>query len=492
MGANQTTAARISPARRAVPRGLGRLLEENGPLVMVVAAFGLVMLLALRNALTIDGWMALASGREIAQHGLPTHDALAVWTHGQRWIDQQWLAQLLLYRLWQAGGIKLALLIHALLATSALAGAAAAARRLGGSARTTTWVCLPVMAAYYPEAGVLRPQTFAYPLFVAVLALLALDARNHSKRVFLVLPLLVLWANLHGSVILGAGLVTAAAALRTAELLKVHDKAAAAWSIALAGGAWLSILASPYALHLPSYYDTILAGGNLSHFVTEWAPTTLTASTAPVYLLILAGIWLLGRAGSRITGFEKLAFLGAALLAFDAVRNTAWLGLTALVVLPVLVDGLRRPVEEPRRLNRMLATVLICGVAVGFLGVAAKPNDWFTAGFPPAAGGAAAAATQDGDVFATSRYADWLLWTQPSLRGRVAFDARYELLSSAQVKRLADVQNAGGAWRRTLAGDRVVVLDRRDDSTLRKALAATHAFHTVATSGNVIVLARTP
>src|SRR5690242_9523061 len=62
MSANQTTAARLSPARRSVGRELGRLLEENGPLVMVVAAFGLVMLLALRNALTIDGWMALASG----------------------------------------------------------------------------------------------------------------------------------------------------------------------------------------------------------------------------------------------------------------------------------------------------------------------------------------------------------------------------------------------------------------------------------------------
>jgi hypothetical protein len=492
MSANQTTAALVSPARRAVTRWLGRLLEENGLLVMVIAAFGLVMLLALRNALTIDGWMALASGREIAQHGLPTHDALAVWTHGQRWIDQQWLAQLLLYRLWQVGGIKLALLIHAVLATAALAGAAAVARRLGGSARTTTWVCLPVMAAYYPEAGVLRPQTFAYPLFVAVLALLALDARKHSNRVFLVLPLLVLWANLHGSVILGAALVTAAAALRTAAFVKAGERIAAAGSIALAGGAWLCILASPYALHLPSYYDTILAGGNLSHFVTEWAPTTLTASTAPVYLLILAGVWLIGRSGSRATGFDKLAFLGVSLLAFDAVRNTAWLGLTALVVLPVLVDGLRGPVEEPRRLNRMLATVMICGIAVGFLGVAAKPDDWFTGGFPSQAGIAAASAARGGDVFATSRYADWLLWTQPSLRGRVAFDARYELLSSAQVKRLADVQAAHGTWQRTLAADRVVVLDRRDDTTLQKALAATHQFRTVARSGSVVVLARTP
>ena len=99
-------------------------------------------------------------------------------------------------------------------------------------------------------------------------------------------------------------------------------------------------------------------------------------------------------------------------------------------------------------------------------------------------------AARGGHVFATSRYADWLLWTQPSLRGRVAFDARYELLSSAQVKRLADVQAARGKWQRTLADDRVVVLDRRDDTTLRNALAATHDFRAVARSGNVVVLAR--
>jgi hypothetical protein len=492
MGANQTTAAQLAPARRTLAHGVGRILEENGLLVMVVAAFGLVMLLALRNALTIDGWMALASGREIAQHGLPTHDSLTAWTHGRRWIDQQWLAQLLLYRLWQAGGIKLVLLVHALLTTGALAGAAVAARRLGASARMTTWVCLPVIAAYYPEAGVLRPQTFAYPLFVAVLALLALDARTPSRRVFLVLPVLVLWANLHGSVILGAALVAAAAALRSARSVKARDRAGVVRNVALAGGACLSVLASPYALHLPAYYDTILVGGNLGHFVTEWAATTLSPSTAPVYLLILAGVWLIGRTGDRTTGFEKIAFLGASLLAFDAVRNTAWLGLTALVVLPVLVDGLRRPIEEPRRLNRLLATVVVSGVAVGFLGVAAKPNSWFVDSFPPQAGKAAAAAARGGDIFATSRYADWLLWTQPSLRGHIAFDARYELLSKAQVRRLADVQAAHGAWQQTLAQDRVVVLDRRDDATLRDALTGTHDFHAVAASGNVVVLARTP
>src|SRR5207248_1015257 len=192
----------------------------NGTLVMVVATFAIVMLVSVRTGLVVDGWMALVSGREIAQHGVPTHDALTVWAHGRRWVDQQWLAQLLIYWLARAGGFKLALLVHAGRGVGALAAAATAARRLRGSARAAPWICL---------------------------------------------------------------------------------------------------LISPYAVQLPSYYHQVLVGGDFSHFVTEWAPTTLSLTTAPVYLLVIGGVWLLGRAGGRISTFEKLVFLASSVLAFQAV-----------------------------------------------------------------------------------------------------------------------------------------------------------------------------
>jgi hypothetical protein len=488
VSAQQTTAvSAVVSERRAWPGRLSGALEENGTLVMVVGAFGIVMLAALRQGLVVDGWMALVSGREIAQHGLPVHDTLATMTHGHRWVDQQWLAQLLLYWLWIAGGVKLALLVHATLGIGALAGAAALARRLGGSARTTTWVCLPVLVAYYPESSVLRPQTFAYPLFVAALWLLATDARAPSKRVFLTLPLLILWANLHGSVLIGAALVSLAGLASLAQ----HVRRPSARGLVLVVAPWLCVLASPYALHLPSYYEKILVGGNFSHFVSEWAPTTLTASTAPVYLLVLAGLWLLGRNGGRISTFEKLAFLATSVLAFQAVRNAAWLGLTALAILPTLIDGLRRPVVEPRRLNRLLATVVLAGLAVAFAGVATNKPGWFTADFPSdAAEAAATAAGSGGAVFAMSPYADWLLWSQPQLRGRVAFDARFELLTSRQVASIGAFQSRVGDWRRAVRGYRVVVLDRRDDGKLQKALVESGAMKMVQTNGDVVVLRR--
>jgi hypothetical protein len=492
MSARQSTAA--SPPRslvRPITARFARVLEVNGTLVMVVAAFALVMLISLRHGLVVDGWMALVSGREIAQHGLPSHDTLTVWAHGRRWTDQQWLAQLVLYELVRVGGIKLALLFHALLAVGALAGAAVIARLLGGSPRSVTWVCLPVLVAYYPEAAVMRPQSFGYPLFVAVLGLLVLDERTPSRRVFLVFPLLALWANLHGSALLGAALVALAGVVGLVRGLLAHPRRVSRRSLLLLLGPWPCLLVSPYALHLPSYYEKVLFGGDFSHYVTEWAPTTFTPTTAPVYLLVLAGAWLFGRVGGCASVFEKLAFLAMSALAFEAVRNTAWLGLTALVVLPKMVDALRRPAEEPRKLNRLLAATVIGVVFVMTAAIASRPDSWFTGGFPTAA--AKAASTTAGayaQVFATTPYADWVLWSRPALDGRVALDARFELYTSSQLSTLGGIQGRVGDWTANLRPYDVFVLGTSKDADLRDAIVAARIGRVVYTDGDVTVLQR--
>jgi hypothetical protein len=476
-------------ATQAQPAATGRFasfLEENGLLVIVLSAFAIVLLVALRKDLVVDGWMALVSGRWIAQHGLPSHDTLTVWTHGRHWIDQQWLAQLALYGLWRLGGLKLALLVHALLVMSGLVGAALIARSRGASALAVTYVAIPVLVAYYPVASVMRPQSFAFPLFAAVLWLVLADARKPSRRVFATLPLLVLWTNLHGSVLLGAMLVSLAGLVAM-----VQQRRATGHGLALLLAPWACLFASPYALHLPSYYDKILVGGHFKRFVTEWAPTTLTLSTAAVYLLILGGLWLLGRAGREVPLLDQLAFVLTAVLAFEAVRNTAWVGLVALAVLPPLVDRLRGQVQDPPRMNRILAITILATTVISLVAVAAKPTSWFTSGFPPgAAQAASAAAGPEGRVFATSPYADWLLWSRPELAGRVAFDARFELLSTEQLEQVARVQARSGDWLQTLSGYRIFVLDRRSDRTLVRSLVRRLPARVVFSSPQVVVLRR--
>ena len=455
-------------------------------MVIVLAAFAIVLLVTLRRGLGGDGWLGLLAGRSIVQHGLPSHDTLTVMAHGRRWTDQQWLAQLGLYGLWRAGGVKLALLVHALLATGALTGAALTARRHGATARSVAWVAIPALVAYYPVAVVMRPQSFGLPLFAATLWLLLDDARRPSRRVFMTLPLIALWANVHGSVLLGGGLVALAGLVTLAQARRPTAR-----GLALIFLPWPCMLASPYATHLPAYYAKVLAGGDFSHYITEWAPTTLQLDAVPFFILVLGGLWLLGRSGRGVPVFDQLAFLVMAVIAFQAIRNIAWFALVALAVLPPLVDRLRAPVEEPRRLNRILAVSLLGLVGVALGAVAAKPTSWFMHAFPTAAAQATArAAGQHGRVFATSEYCDWLLWSEPQLAGRVAFDSRAELLTQAQLGEIVSIENAAGDWRAALRGYRVIVLKPGPYATLEHELRRTSTVHVAFRSPQVVVLRR--
>jgi hypothetical protein len=261
--------------------------------------------------------------------------------------------------------------------------------------------------------------------------------------------------------------------------------------IALLLAPWACVFASPYALHLPAYYEKILAGGDFKQFVTEWAPTTLSATTAPVYLIVLGGLWLLGRAHRGVPLLDQLAFVVMAILSFQAIRNIAWIALVAVAVLPQVVDRLRRPAEEPRRLNRILSLTILASVIISLAGVLAKPTSWFTTDFPGAAARAtAAAAGPHGRVFATSPYADWLLWSSPQLAGRVAFDARFELLSRTQLEHLQRFEARAGDWLTSARRYRVFVLDRRHDKAFERALLRKLPARVVFNSPQVVVLRR--
>ena len=93
-------------------------------------------------------------------------------------------------------------------------------------------------------------------------------------------------------------------------------------------------------------------------------------------------------------------------------------------------------------------------------------------------------------MFATSPYADWLLWSRPGLSGRVAFDARFELLSTRQLDRIARLQNRSGDWLQTLKAYRVFVLDTRSDHTLERSLVNRLPARVVFSSPQVVVLRR--
>src|SRR2546423_14158627 len=86
-------------------------MEREGLLVVVCGALTAFWAFAAPYWLEADSWLTLLGGREIHERGIPRTDELAVLTHGQQWVDQQWLAQGFFLNLTRLGGIRLHLLL---------------------------------------------------------------------------------------------------------------------------------------------------------------------------------------------------------------------------------------------------------------------------------------------------------------------------------------------------------------------------------------------
>jgi hypothetical protein len=477
-------------------RAAARLGRENALLVGLGAVYLVVVLLALPQTLVQDSWLTLVAGREIAETGLPASDGLTVWTHGAAWIDQQWLAQLAFYGLWAAGGTKLALLAHAALLAAAFFAALTAARSLGASPRSVALVGAVCMLLA-PWGLQMRAQSFAGLLFVAVLWLLAADSRSPSWRVLLVLPLLALWANLHGTVVLGALLVVLAGVVSAARALRTRTPAAQ-WlprNLALVFGAPLCALVSPYGVELVGYYRSLLLNPTLSTALDEWRPSAPGAATALFYVVAFATVWLLARHGARLTRFESLALLVLLVGALTAIRSIVWFALACTVLLPRALDGALAPRMRRARpsLPPALAGAAVLVAAVVAVGVSSRPASWFEREWPAPAAAAIARATSSPDarVFADDRHADWILWTRPELRGRVAYDVRFELLAPDQLERLITYRNrVGEDWRRVADGYSVVTLDPTLERRLLRAVLAEPGARAVFRGERLVVVVR--
>lgn len=405
------------------------------PMLVALAVLALVTVAVTPSMIVVDTWLALVSGREIVEHGLPSHDQLTLLGQGHRWTDQQWLGQLVFYGLWRLGGLGAVAVAGILLPLVAYGLPGLRSTRAGSNAYVLTF--LPLAAVAGGMWGLqIRTQSLGLVLDAAVLTLLVADPRAQRRRTLLVLPILALWANVHGSVVLGAACVLV---YGLALLVRGGRRRAVPYVLAPA-----CVLASPYALELPRYYRLMLVDPPFKGLVSEWQPTGLEPYYAGFYVLVAIAVVAVARQRSRFEPFELglLALTSAA--AFVAGRNTVWFALAALTVLPCRIG-------RPRRFEERGAGIAAAGIALlvlAMLAVAAeRPARYYTSrGLRASAASAAerAATTTSGPVFADDEHADWLLWRVPSLRGRLAYDSRLELLTRGDLVGLVAVARMRG------------------------------------------------
>jgi hypothetical protein len=445
------------------------LLRVDGFLLGLVAAIAAALTARLTFAISQDTWVSLLAGRTIVRSGLPHHDTLTYWSRGKTWVDQQWLAHLASYGLYEVGGLVLLGLCSVALVVAALGGGVVFVRRSGVGARTVAWLLALSAYAILIGAGSVRTQVLAFPLFVTLLALLLTDARRPSRRVFAALPLLVLWANLHGSVTVGVGLVL----LRSVTGLR--DPALRLRSVALALGALVAGLATPYGAAIVGYYHHTLLNPSFGSLVTEWRPLSLTTATAPVIVLAAGALWLTARHTRLLGLFAVIAQLVLIALPFVAVRNIVWLGFGSLLILGPAFEA---EIGNRRRSNgRMNALLGVAGAVFLVVAVVASVSQGparLTRFFPTPGGDAvadAAARQPSALVYSDERFSDWLMFRYPKLVGHVAYDVRFEQLTSQQL--LSTVQwksQITDHWRLAARGAHVIVVALPRGRALQRTL----------------------
>src|SRR5512134_1828357 len=315
-------------------RVLRRIAEEEHILVVLLAGFGLIFLLIFPPAILVnDSWLNLMAGREVVENGFPDLDELTVYGLGSTWTDQQWLAQVFVYGVHALGGLALLSIATAASVVAAFSIGAAASRSLGAGARAIWVMFLPVLVAA-PWAWSVRAQMLALPLYTGLLWLVASEARRPTRRVWLAFPLLVVWANVHGSVALGALLVMLLGAY---EL--VRSRGRSGWrSILLVVLAPLAVLVTPYGpADTIRYYHLLLVDPPFAGRVTEWRWAAPAVNTAFFYVLVAIAVALLIRRFRRLELFD-LAILAITLVgAVTAIRGIVWFALACMVFLPVVI-----------------------------------------------------------------------------------------------------------------------------------------------------------
>jgi hypothetical protein len=439
---------------------LVKAAEDNALLVLLFGAAAAILYAGVTPFLVgSDFWLNLVAGREIVGSGLPSTDTLTVLTRGREWVDQQWLAHVTLYGLVRLGGLSLAAVFLVATILTAFAIATAAARRLGATQRATViFAFLALIGA--PWAFAFRAQALALPLFVAVVWLLVHARERIGPRTFLVIPLLVLWANVHGSVVVGA---TLAVWLAVVQLARRRGPVTPALLLAALGAG--AVFATPYG---PSatwrYYERTLINPPFEGLVYEWGRPTPNVLTAAFFILAGGTAILVVWQWRSLSAFELGALaitLGGAL---TSIRGVVWFVLLGLICAPRPLDGAARLSDAPIRptFNRWLTAGVLAATVALAGSVFVRGSSWLESDWPTGALGPLRAATRGANerVWPTDRTSDWILWHVPDLRGRVAYDVRFELLSTGELEALARYNaESDSGWKSVTDGFDVIVVD---------------------------------
>jgi hypothetical protein len=483
----------VTTTQKERPRG--RSFGLTFGQILVFAAIVLPAVVTLRASMaTIDLAYQIRAGEIMLNgHHVLRTDPFTFTTFGRPWLDQQWGAQVLLAQIFRWGSWELLDLTRAAVVAAAFWLLYVACRARGAGVRPAAWLSLGgLLVAFYGFEP--RPQIFAFLLFAMTIAVVSKRER-HPRLLWLLPPIVLVWANVHGSFILGPVMLLLAwledrrlhlASSRTTVFVTIASIAAAT--------------VNPFGLRVWSYVVDLSSNPQVRNTIEEWQPPKPTSAIGFVFfasVVVVAVIALRRRreiAWPRVLGLILFFLLGV-----TAVRGVIWWALAAPFLLADLFPG-RSTRDERKIVNTVIAITL---VGLGFMLL-----PWFRQTFPSTANSGTvsdgllayapnAYTTRLADavppgtrVFAPEIWASWFELAVPQFP--VMIDPRIEIFSDAIWRDYDDISHASEGWQQIV--DRwdigALALSTEQQSDLIAVIEKDPSWTTIYADGDGILLVR--
>jgi hypothetical protein len=303
-------------------------------------AFGMVLALgffvmAARGISDPDFWWHLRTGELIIQtHSVLRTDPFSFTRFGRRWVNHEWLSDVLIFAVYRAAGFG------GLIVSFAAVTAATFLliyRRCEGRPYFAAFLTLWGAQAAILSWGV-RPQMFT--LLLATVFLLIIDRSDERPAIlWWTVPLSLLWVNLHAGYAVGIGLLALAligafleAAFVSGQYARLNENRR---TLALAFVACLAVVPlNPNGARLFWYPLETLRSRTMQAYINEWFSPDFHQARYLFFLAMLLTTLVMVAIFPRRVRPREILFLSVAL--FAALRSVRHIPVFVLIAVPVL------------------------------------------------------------------------------------------------------------------------------------------------------------
>jgi hypothetical protein len=462
--------------------------------VLVPAA--VLLFLIGRQVSFIDlGYHLRAGMWEWQHHHWLDHDIFSSTFRSKPWLNQNWLAQIAIYGVWKFSGYAGLVTLNALLFTGGFILLFKVCCRRAGDLRIAA---LAVLIAVAPAIlnTLVRPQAFSWFLLAVVVWLLD-DADAAPQRLLWIIPVMALWANLHGGFSVGLLFLVISVAVALSQKRSRSERSTRFLVVATAGS-FLAVVANPWGWAIYPYVLNV--GGNpiVRRFIDEWQPPVLTSWAgglffASLFVLVVALVF----SSVRLKAVDLLRVAVGALLGLMAIRNGLWWSMAAAPPLASLLAPLSTRVSGPGALDPpKRAHWLVVAIVVALL-ILASPwsrsisplipsgeRSIVTSSTPTGAAAYLHAHPMAGNMFNSQSFGSYFEWVLP--RTPTFIDSRIELFSTRLWNDYFAVMTTKPGWERIMKrrGIGYAVLSRKPQSYLDLAMHGSNEWSQVYSDRN--------